>query len=93
MRKAARIDDNQRDIVKALRKVGCNVLSLAALGEGAPDLLVQKSNVLFLLEIKDGSKFPSQRKLTPHQVKFHKDWVVHVVNDTDDALEAVGIKQ
>jgi Holliday junction resolvase len=93
MKKYGRIDQNQISIVRHLREAHCRVLSLAALGQGAPDLLVQRNGVLYLLEVKDGSKFKSQRKLTRHQIQFHKDWVVHVVNNTDEALEAVGIKQ
>ncbi len=35
-----RVDDNQREIVKALRAVGACVQSLAEIGQGCPDLLV-----------------------------------------------------
>ena len=91
MRYAARIDDNQISIVRALRKAGCRVLSLAAVGKGCGDLLVNRAGVLYLLEIKDGDKYPSQRKLTPHQIKFHQEWDVHVVNDISQALIAVGV--
>jgi Holliday junction resolvase len=93
MRRAAKTDDNHRSIVKALRKAGCNVLSLAAVGNGCPDLLIQRLGVLYLLEVKDGEKYPSQQKLTPHQVKFRKDWIFHVVNSETQALEAVGAMQ
>jgi Holliday junction resolvase len=91
MRRAARIDANQREIVKALRKSGCEVLSLAALGEGAPDLLVSRSGVLYLCEVKDGHKFASQQKLTKHQISFHQRWPVVVVNSIESALQAVGV--
>jgi hypothetical protein len=93
MRRNAKVDDNQTSIVSALRKAGCSVLSLAAIGGGCPDLLVYRrsTGLLYMLEVKDGDKYPSQRKLTPHQVKFHKDWPVHVVNNLDEALEACGI--
>jgi hypothetical protein len=59
--------------------------------KGCPDLLVYRADTLSLLEIKDGSKIPSRRKLTPLQVEFHKQWPVHVVNDIDEALKAVGL--
>jgi Holliday junction resolvase len=91
VRSRARIDDNQRELVKALRKAGCKVLSLAAVGNGCPDLLVYRANVLTLLEIKDGAKFKSQQKLTPHQERFRVDWPVQVVNSIESALEAVGL--
>jgi Holliday junction resolvase len=91
MKKFGRTDDNQKEIVKTLKKAGCNILSLAAMGGGVPDLLVQRAGVLYLLEVKDGSKSPSRRKLTPHQIKFREDWIYFVVNDIDEALKAVGI--
>ena len=91
MRRRARIDDNQVVIVKALRRAGCRVLSLAAMHNGCPDLLVSRGDVLYLLEVKDGDKFKSRQKLTPFQVQFHKDWPVQVVNSIESALGAVGL--
>ena len=91
MKKYAKIDDNQREIVSALRSAGCHVLSLATVGNGCPDLLVLRADTLYMLEVKDGSKYASQRQLTPHQIKFHQDWPVHVVNDELEALQAVGL--
>lgn len=32
----------------------------------------------WLLELKDGAKYPSQRKLTPAQVKFHSEWQAEI---------------
>ena len=92
MRRAARIDENQPDIVEALRKRGAFVQSLAAIGKGCPDLLVGFHGRWFVLEVKDGSKPPSRQKLTTDE----RDWItdaqrrapVHVVTNT---VEAVGI--
>jgi Holliday junction resolvase len=89
MRRIARIDDNQREIVKALRQAGCKVLSLAAVGNGCPDLLVYRADTLYMLEVKDGGKSASRRQLTPHQQRFKKDWPVQVVTDIESALKAV----
>lgn len=91
MRLAARIDANQAAIASALRRAGCNVLSLAALGGGCPDLLVHRAGQIHLLEIKDGTKPPSKRKLTPHQAIFHRAWPVHLVTSEIEALAAVGL--
>lgn len=95
MRRAAKVDENQAEIVSALRARGYGVLSLAALGNGAPDLLVCSPSVryaMWLLEVKDGNKPPSRRKLTPDQEKFHEWWPgeIHVVKSVDEALAAVG---
>ena len=93
MRRAAKIDDNQREIVSALRRVGCSVQSLAGVGRGVPDLVVGFRNRNFLLEIKDGSKPQCKRKLTPDEQNFHSMWKgqVVIVENVDEALRAVGV--
>lgn len=92
-RRAAKVDDNQREIVDALRKRGCFVQSLAPVGNGCSDLLVGRNGRWVLLEVKDGSKTPSQRQLTPQQVQFILDCrnraPVHVVETVEQALEVV----
>lgn len=93
MRRAAKVDANQEQIVSALRTAGVLVLSMAALGKGVPDLLCAFHGRLVLLEVKDGRKPPSARKLTPDQQQFHKDWAsvpLYVVENTWDALKACG---
>lgn len=74
MRLRARVDDNQKQIVTALRKLGYSVLHLHALGKGAPDILVGARRKNFLFEIKDGDKSPSRQKLTPDEKEFHDSW-------------------
>ncbi len=89
-----RVDDNQKEVVKALRSIpGCTVESLAAVGKGVPDLLVGFMGRNYLLEIKDGKKPPSARKLTPDQIKWHKAFggTVHIVTCYEDALEVIGL--
>lgn len=94
MRRAAKIDDNQPEIVKALRKAGCSVCLLHAVGQGCPDLLVSRAGVNYLLEVKDGAKPPSAQKLTPDQVKFHTDWrgQIAVVNSVEQAFKILGLQ-
>jgi Holliday junction resolvase len=93
MRKAAKIDDNQPEIVEALEKAGCSVQSLAAVGKGVPDLLVGRAGVNYVLEVKDGSKSPSRRRLTSDQFTWSMAWrgEFAVVCSVDEALEAVGL--
>ena len=71
---AKRIDSNQTQIVKQLRKIGYSVCILSSVGKGVPDLLVGYRGKNLLIEIKDGSKPPSQRKLTPDEQNFHNTW-------------------
>ncbi len=92
MRRAAKIDVNQPEIVAALRKVGATVQSLAATGDGCPDLLVGFKGQTYLLEIKDGQKVPSAQKLTTDQVAWHSVWSggnLTVVKTIDEALKAI----
>jgi hypothetical protein len=92
MRRAAKIDANHAEIVAALRKIGCKVQSLAAVGAGVPDLLVMRGFRLYLVEIKDGNKPPSARKLTPEQAKWHQEWAgapLVVVTSVEEAIEAM----
>lgn len=92
MRQAARTDDNQNEIVQALRAVGASVAITSALGSGFPDIVAGYRGKNYLFEIKDGSKPPSRRKLTPDEQEFHDLWrgAVIVVINVDEALKAVG---
>jgi hypothetical protein len=62
-----------------------------------PDLLVWNPHImaLVLLEVKDGSKTASARRLTSDQVAWHRAWdgaPVFVVTNVDEAIEATGYK-
>jgi Holliday junction resolvase len=74
MRRAARTDSNHAEIVKAFRALGCTVLDLSQLGSGCPDILVGTGVHNVLVEIKDGAKKPSARKLTPDEKTFFDEW-------------------
>jgi Holliday junction resolvase len=91
-RRAAKVDANQRDIVSALRFAGASVSSLAMVGDGCPDLLVGFEGVTWLMEVKDGSKTPSRRRLGTSQVEFIAAWrgkPIRVVESPSDALLAI----
>jgi hypothetical protein len=88
VRRHGRVDANQPQIVKALRAVGASVQSLADMGRGVPDLLVGWQGVNLLMEVKDGAKPPSARRLTPDEKLWHERWNgdVSVVDSVDEAL-------
>lgn len=91
MRRAARVDENQSDIVAALRAIGATVRVISQ-GDGIPDLLVGFRGQTFLLEVKDGKKPPSARKLTPAEQKFFDEWrggTLVIVNTVEEAIAAV----
>lgn len=91
MRRAAKVDDNQSEIVKALRAIGATVQPIHQIGKGCPDLLVGWRGMNTLLELKDGAKAPSARKLTQDEVDWHANWrgQVAVVETVEQAIEAV----
>ena len=84
--RAAKVDAAQAEIVAVLRRAGCNVLSLATLGHGAPDLLVGAHGKLTMLEVK-----AEYGRLRPEQIRFKESWgrCVHVVRTPAEALMAV----
>jgi len=94
MRRAAAVDANQSEIVKALRGIGATVSLTHRLGEGFPDICVGYHGRNILMEIKDGSKPPSARKLTKPEQAWHDAWrgQVVIVESVDDALVAIGVK-
>jgi hypothetical protein len=92
--RAAKIDANQEQVVDALRAVGATVQTLATVGKGVPDLLVGYQGQTLLLEVKDGRKPPSARKLTEDQLKWHGAWrggPLAVVDGPDAALRMLGV--
>lgn len=94
MRRAARVDGNQAEIVKALRQIGASVATCHAVGQGFPDICVGYNGDTFLLEIKDPTKPKGDQKLTPSQVEWHQSWRGHVavVKTVQQALEAIGVE-
>ena len=74
MYKHGKRDENHKRIVNAARNLGCTVLDLGDVGGGCPDILVGFRGENVLVEIKDGSKFPSQRYLTEDQKEFFRSW-------------------
>jgi len=81
------VDANQLEIVQALEKIGCDVCEI-----GWPlDLLVGYRGQNWLLEVKDGNKKPSDRKLTDDEQTFFDTWRGHKakVETIDEALAEV----
>jgi hypothetical protein len=67
---------------------------LAAVGQGVPDLLVGFQGKTLLMEIKDGRKTPSERRLTDAQLKWHGAWrggPLAIVDSPDAALRMLGV--
>jgi Holliday junction resolvase len=93
MRKNGRTDANQSIIVRSLRDAGASVLILSSVGNGCPDILVAKNGRTVLMEIKDPTQKPADRKLTEDERVFHALWrgEIAVVETPCEALRLVGI--
>lgn len=87
MRTAARKDDNHNEVIKAFNSLGWSDLDISQL-KNCCDAFISKSGVTVAIEIKDGSKPPSQRKLTPGEVKFKNRWKgkYEIIQSIDDVL-------
>lgn len=90
--RARRTDENQGDIVKALRAIGCTVAITSGVGNGFPDLVAGRNKRTYMLEVKDGDKCESARQLTAEEAIFHNEWKGHlaIVTNVKEALAAVG---
>ena len=88
MRRAARTDANLEQIVAAFRKLGCSV---NVRNDDMADLDVGFGGVSIIVEVKDGSKPPSARKLTPGQIKRRATWTggIRLVENLEHVREAV----
>lgn len=97
-----KVDKNQPAIVKRFRDHGCTVCILSSVGNGIPDILISKvinrAKGLYpwsaLVEIKDGSKPPSARKLTPDEQAFHDKWqgeiyVISTLEEVDALINSL----
>lgn len=94
MRRAAKTDRNQAEIVRAFRQIGASVQILSAVGKGCPDALVGFRGKNLLVEIKDGEKPPSARRLTADQERWHGSWAgqVMVAESIEDAVAQVALE-
>ncbi len=87
-------DANHGPVADAFERAGCSVLELTQVGAGCPDLCIGVAGRTFLVEVKDGSKRPSARKLRASQVKFADGWrgsPVHVVESSIEAWELANL--
>ena len=89
--RAKKVDDNQAEIVKALRACGVSIQDTSAVGKGFPDLVISYQGRNHLVEIKN----PEARgKQNPRQMKFMTEWnaKIHIVTNVSEALAVIGGK-
>lgn len=80
-RYAAKRDANEREIIKALRKLGAEVYELSS--RSIPDLLIGWRGQNYLVEVKQ-----EKGKLTKDQERFHQTWTgqVAIIRSVDEAV-------
>lgn len=90
MRTIARVDDNQPEIVKGLRKLGYTVLHIHQL-KNCFDILVGANGKNYAFEIKDPNKPPSKRRLTEGEQEFFDSWKGQVskIETVEDAINTM----
>ena len=87
---ARKVDVNQAEIVKTLRKAGADVYILSSVGKGIPDLMVCFNGETILMEVKRDAK----AKFTKDQLKFIANWKggpLSRVDSPEAALRAIGL--
>jgi hypothetical protein len=94
MRVRGRIDDNQKEVVSQLRKLGVSVAITSMLGKGFPDFICGYMGKNWMIELKDGAKSKSRKTLTEDEAKFFNDWrgQVDKCESLDDICRIIGIK-
>ena len=86
-----RVDENQKAIVAALKKIGACVIDLSGTGGGVMDLLVIYRSRVLMVEVKNPAKPKADQALTPAQIRVHAEiggagGEVHIVRTIDEAI-------
>lgn len=91
MRRAAKVDSNQSLITEHLRRMGYSVQLLHTIGKGCPDMIVGIKGRNYLIELKDGEKTASGKKLTVDEKKWHQVWrgQVAICESLDEILKVI----
>ena len=83
-------DANHQEITRFFESHGCSVLDIKSIINSC-DIFVAKNGRTVAVEIKDGNKPPSQRRLTEGEIIFRDTWLGEwrLVEGTDDALAVI----
>jgi hypothetical protein len=91
--RAKKIDTNQNLIVTQLRRCGVSVAITSMVGKGFPDLIIGRAGQNFLIELKDGNKSKSRKKLTAAEKEFFTTWngQVNTAENFDEIKNIIGL--
>lgn len=81
-----RVDANQTELVNEAERLGAQAQRISDIGGGCPDLLITFKGQWHVVEVKDGSKPPSRRRLSSKQIEWHERfnapvWIWESVED------------
>lgn len=84
-------DDNHNEIVQVFREVGARILETYMVADTGCDFIALLNQRVFVVEVKDGSKPPSSRKLTLNEICAREYWAenFHVIESVDDAIKVI----
>lgn len=90
-----RIDATTKEIVDALRKAGCIWIDCTGSPSIGFDGIICKASRVYLVELKNGNRPPSARRLTDTEMRRSCQLervgvTVHVINNCDEALRLIG---
>lgn len=93
-RRAARVDGNQPELVRKIRKLGFSVHIVSQL-KNFCDIIVGGQGKNWLFEIKDPGQPAGSRELTEGEAEFHKGWKgqVDIIETIDDFIKIINHKQ
>lgn len=91
-----KIDQNQNQIVEALRKAGAEWIPTSGDPSIGFDGIACRAGKIWLIEVKDGSKPPSKQRLTKgeenRKLKLERVGVeIHTVASVESALFLIGV--
>lgn len=90
MRRAAKVDETQPEVIEAFEANGFTVQRLDGVGKGCPDLAVALWGYTAFVEVVGPAKIKKYppRGVMPNQQEWHDAWGgdVHVIRNRDDAM-------
>jgi hypothetical protein len=91
-RYAKRRDENHKDMLDSARRIGADVIDMASFECGF-DALMRFRDKIYLVEIKNGRKCKSARKLTDSETQTRLVWMssYHVVKNVVELYEMFGV--
>ena len=94
---ARKKDDNHDEIVDEFKRLGCGVKDVHDLPNFV-DIIICYKSATVMVEIKDGAKPASARKLTSGEKKFSDEWIakggkwacIETIEQANELVKSIG---